>query len=244
MKEKIRLDKLLVINGYAENVSKAKALIMSGKVLVNEIKIEKSGTKFTNDIIIRILEKSHNWVSRGGIKLDYAINKLNLNIKDKVCADLGSSTGGFTDVLLRKNAKHVYCVDVGRGLLDWKILNNKKVTLLDNTNVRYLSIEDISSKIVLLTCDLSFISLTIALKRIVETKKNNIAILALIKPQFELSKDMIGKKGVVTNDNYRKIAIKKVRDWFKLKGWTYKTIIKSPISGAVGNQEYFIYCEK
>ena len=126
MKEKIRLDKLLVLKGHVENVTKAKALIMSGKVLVDEIKIEKPGTKFTNDIIIRLLKKSHDWVSRGGIKLEYAINELRLNIKEKVCADLGSSTGGFTDVLLRKNAKHVYCVDVGKGLLDWKILNNKK----------------------------------------------------------------------------------------------------------------------
>ena len=217
---------------------------MSGKVLVNEKKIEKPGTKFQDNIDIRFIKKSHDWVSRGGIKLDFALEELKLNVNNKVCADLGSSTGGFTDVLLKKNAKHIYCVDVGKGLLDWKLLNSNKVTNIESTNVRNLFINDISPKISFITCDLSFISITKALEKIVITSKKNIVILALIKPQFELSKDMIGKKGVVTNNDYRKLAIKKVSDWFKLKGWKNKKIIKSPITGVAGNQEYFIYCEK
>ena len=129
MKEKFRLDNLLVLNKHAENVNKAKALVMSGKVLVNDMKIDKPGTKFTNDVIIRIIKKSHNWVSRGGIKLEHAINKLNIKIENRICADLGSSTGGFTEVLLSKKARQVYSVDVGKGLLDWRVLTNKKVTV-------------------------------------------------------------------------------------------------------------------
>ena len=171
MKQKNRLDKLLVKFGYSDNVNKAKALIMSGKVLVNEKKIEKPGTKFIDNIAIRLIKKPHVWVSRGGVKLDYALKELNLSVLDKVCADLGSSTGGFTDVLLSRKAKHVYCVDVGKGLLDWKVLNDKRVTIIDNTNVRNLFIDDISPEINFLTCDLSFISITKALEKIVTTKK-------------------------------------------------------------------------
>ena len=171
MQKKIRLDKLLVVNGLVNNVNKAKALIMAGKVIVNEKKIEKPGTKFTDNIVIRLLKKSHDWVSRGGIKLSYALDKLNLNLEDRVCADLGSSTGGFTDVLLKQNVKHIYCVDVGKGLLDWKIVKNNNVTVIENTNVRNLNIEDIGPNITFLTCDLSFISLTKALEKIVATKK-------------------------------------------------------------------------
>ncbi len=244
MKEKQRLDKILVLKNYVESVSKAKAIIMAGKVLVNDIKIEKPGTKFTNDILIRVIKKSHDWVSRGGIKLNHALNELNINVENKICVDLGSSTGGFTDVLIRRKAKHVYCVDVGKGLLDWKIFTNDRVTVVESTNVRNLYIDDISSEVTFLTCDLSFISLTKALEKIVKTKRKNIAIIALIKPQFELSREMIGKNGVVQNSNYRNKAITKVCDWFTLNGWTKRDIIKSPITGAAGNKEYFIYCIK
>ena len=171
MKEKFRLDKLLVLNNYVENVNKAKALVMSGKILVNEIKIVKPGTKFTKDITIRIKEKSHNWVSRGGLKLDHALNKLNIKLDNKICADLGSSTGGFTDVLLSRKASHVFSIDVGVGLLNWKILTNNRVTSIEKTNVRNLSLEDICQKISFITCDLSFISITKGLEKIISTKK-------------------------------------------------------------------------
>ncbi len=244
MKKKNRLDKLLVEKGYVDNINIAKALIMSGKVIVNEKKIEKPGTKFTDNIVIRLIQKSHNWVSRGGIKIAHALDELNLCVMDKVCADIGSSTGGFTDVLLKNKAKHVYCIDVGKGLLDWKIVNNNKVTIIENTNVRNLFIDDICPEVSFLVCDLSFISITKALEKIVTTKKKDITILALIKPQFELSKSMIGKKGVVTNNDFRNIAIEKVSEWFKLNGWKNRRIVKSPITGVAGNEEYFIYCVK
>ena len=244
MKEKYRLDKLLVLNNYVENVTKAKALIMTGNVLVNELKVEKPGTKFIKDIHIRIKKKPHEWVSRGGIKLSYAIEKLNIKIDNRVCADIGSSTGGFSEVLLNKKAKHVFSVDVGKGLLNWKIATNYKVTVLDSTNARYLSIDDISPKISFITVDLSFISITKALDKIASSQKKSLSILALVKPQFELTRDMIGKNGVVTCSLYREKAISKVCEWFKQKGWTNQKVIKSPITGAAGNIEYFIYCER
>ncbi len=244
MKEKIRLDKLLVLNNYAENVNKAKALVMSGKVIVNEKRIDKPGLKFIKEVLIRIKKKNHQWVSRGGIKLDYAIEKMKINVENRVCADLGSSTGGFTDVLLKRKAKHVYCVDVGRGLLDWKIATSNKVTILENTNVRNLTLKNISEKVNLITCDLSFISLTKALKNIILTRKLDIAIIALIKPQFELSKGMIGKNGVVTNNKFRNAAVIKVKSWFYENGWEKQNLIQSPITGLAGNKEYFLYCQK
>ena len=244
MKVKIRLDKLLVINKYAENVNKAKALIMAGKVLVNEEKIEKPGTKFTKDILIRIKKKSHIWVSRGGIKLDYVLKILKLKLDDQICADLGSSTGGFTNVLLNRKVARVYSIDVGKGLLDWKIVKDHRVTVIDNTNVRNLFLEDIDQQISFITCDLSFISITKGLEKIIKTQKNNVSILALIKPQFELTRDMIGKKGIVTNSSFRQIAVNKVSKWFVDNGWLIKKIIQSPITGAAGNIEYFIYCER
>ena len=242
MKEKLRLDKLLVLNDLAENVNKARALVMSGDVLVNEVKVVKPGMKFTKDIIIRIKKKPHIWASRGGIKLDHAINDLNIKIENKICADLGSSTGGFTDVLLSRKAAHVFSVDVGKGLLSWKLLTNKRVTAIENINVRKLALEDICPEVSFITCDLSFISITKGLEKIVTTKKNNLSILALIKPQFELSRDMIGKNGVVTNSTFRKAAIIKICDWFKKNGWMKKGLVESPITGAAGNKEYFIYC--
>ena len=140
MKAKDRLDKILLLRGLAENTSKAKALIMAGKVLVNEKKVEKCGTKFFENVDIRILNKNHQWVSRGGIKLSNALREIKININEKTCADIGASTGGFTHVLLKNNAKHVYCVDVGRGQLDWSLATDKRVTVLDRTNARFVSI--------------------------------------------------------------------------------------------------------
>ena len=169
---------------------------------------------------------------------------MKIKVENRVCADLGSSTGGFTDVLLKRKAKHVYCVDVGRGLLDWKIATSNKVTILENTNVRNLTLKNISEKVNLITCDLSFISLTKALKNIILTRKLDIAIIALIKPQFELSKGMIGKNGVVTNNKFRNAAVIKVKSWFYENGWEKQNLIQSPITGLAGNKEYFLYCQK
>ena len=170
MKPKERLDKILVKRGLIENANKAKALIMAGKVLVNGKKIEKAGIKFLENINIRILSKEYEWVSRGGIKLSDAIKKFDIDINGKVCVDIGASTGGFTDVLIKNNAKHVYCIDVGRGQLDWKLSSNKKVTIIDRTNARNVDLAEIDKNIDIITCDLSFISIRKALLQIIEFK--------------------------------------------------------------------------
>ncbi len=244
MKAKERLDKILVIKGYLESVSKAKALIMAGKVLVNGIKIEKAGVKFVENVDIRILNSQHEWVSRGGIKLSDAIKNFDVEINEKVCIDIGASTGGFTEVLLKNNAKHVYCIDVGRGQLDWKLTTNKKVTIFDRTNARNVDLAEIDRNIEIITCDLSFISVKKGLSKIIEFKKNNLSLIVLVKPQFELSKDKIGKNGIVSEPTYRSEAVREVSDWLAAKNWKVLGIKDSCIKGTKGNQEYFIYSVK
>ena len=241
---KTRLDKILVIKGLVETVSKAKSLIMAGKVLVNNKKIVKSGTSFFTNVDIKILEKNEGWASRGGIKLAYALKHFQIDIKDKVCVDLGASTGGFTDVLLSKGAKHVFSVDVGRGQLSWRLAVDNNVTIIDKTNVRYIQLSDLHPSIHLITCDLSFISLTKALNNILNTANREIDIIALIKPQFELQKKQIGKRGIVMNENFRMIAIKKVSLFLKEKKCEVISFVQSPIKGTKGNLEYFIYAKK
>ena len=241
---KERLDKILVNKGLAYNSTKAKAIIMSGKVLVNGKKVDKSGLKFPLSVQIRVISKEHNWVSRGGIKLSFAIEKFGIDVKNKVCIDIGSSTGGFTEVLLKSNAKRVYCLDVGRGQLDWKLVNNSKVVIMDKTNIKNVSLEDIDNKIKIVTCDVSFISITKALVNVVNFKEEHVNLIALIKPQFELSKNLIGKNGIVTNSNNRLFAVNKVKEWFTANGWVSSDLIESPIKGAKGNTEYFIHCKK
>lgn len=244
MKSKERLDKILVIRGYVESTNKAKALIMAGKILVNEKKIEKAGIKFVENVRIRILNKKHDWVSRGGVKLSNAIKKFDIDINEKICIDIGASTGGFTEVLLHNNAKHVYCVDVGRGQLDWKLSTNKKVTVFDKTNARYLDLEKIDKNIEIITCDLSFISLKKALFKIIEFKKTNVSLIALVKPQFELSREKVGKNGIVAEPIYRNEAINEVGDWLISKNWEVISVIESCITGTKGNQEYFIFSKR
>lgn len=241
MLNKLRLDKILVVRGIAHNPNKAKALIMSGKIIVNGKKIDKSGMKFLENVSIRVLTKGHQWVSRGGIKLSDAVKSFRINLNGKVCADIGASTGGFTDVLLENKAKHVYCIDVGRGQLNWKLITNKKVTVLDKTNARNLKLENVDKNISVITCDLSFISIRKALESIVEFKKKNLILIALVKPQFELSKDKIGKNGIVTNAIYRREAVKNVSDWLKNKSWKIVNFKESIISGTKGNKEFFLY---
>ena len=193
---------------------------------------------------IRILSKEYEWVSRGGIKLSDAIKKFDIDINGKVCVDIGASTGGFTDVLIKNNAKHVYCIDVGRGQLDWKLSSNKKVTILDRTNARNVDLAEIDKNIDLITCDLSFISIRKALLQIIEFKKTHLSLVVLVKPQFELPKEKIGKNGIVINANYRNEAVREVSNWLVSKSWEIVNIIESCITGTKGNQEYFIYSIK
>ena len=174
--------------------------------------------------------------------LEYNLSDVEIN--EKVCVDIGASTGGFTEVLLKNNAKHVYCIDVGRGQLDWKLATDKKVTVFDRTNARNVDIAEIDENIEVITCDLSFISIKKGLSKIIEFNKTNISLIVLVKPQFELSKDKIGKNGIVSEPSYRNEAVNEISDWLVTKNWKVHGIIDSCITGTKGNQEYFIYCVK
>ena len=243
--KKLRLDRLLVLKGIVDNISKAKAIVMSGKVFVDGKKIDKSGHKFSNDKIITLKKNEHNWVSRGGTKLYAAIKYFGVNPDKKKALDIGSSTGGFTEVLVSMGAKNVFAVDVGKGQLDWKLRNNSKVIVMEKTNARYLDENLISEKIDLIVSDVSFISLTLALDNPLKLAAKKAELLALIKPQFELKKEMVGKKGIVRNAESRMVAVNKIKLWLKEKKvWRIEGVYESPIKGAKGNIEFFIYARK
>ncbi len=245
MKPKYRLDQLLVLKGLSENATKARSIIMSGKVFVKNKKIDKSGHKFSVSDDICIKKDDHPWVSRGGIKILKAIEEFKIKPKNMICADVGSSTGGFSDVLLNLNVKKIYAIDVGLGQLAWKIRNDIRVKVLEKTNVRYITKNEINNFLDLIVCDLSFISITKALDNILLLTNENCNLLALVKPQFEVGKGKVGKGGIVKNDSYRKEAVKKVILWLEdIKKWKVQGVCKSPIKGAKGNIEYLIHAIK
>ena len=195
MKVKERLDKILVNKGFVESSSKAKALIMSGKIIVNGKKIEKAGVKFSENINVRVLNKQHEWVSRGGVKLSNAIKKFDVEINEKVCVDIGASTGGFTEVLLKNNAKHVYCIDVGRGQLDWKLTTNKKVTIFDRTNARNVDLKEIQKKktsLLIAFCTLTGAIIGNATKK---EQKQMFDVGLLIGSLFQMQDDILDQEG-------------------------------------------------
>ncbi len=239
MSKKIRLDQLLVEKGLCETKSKAQALIRTGKVVVDGNPITKPGTQISPDKEIKIKE-GLKYVSRGGIKLESAINHFRIEVKDKICLDVGASTGGFTDCLLKFDAQKVYAVDVGKGQLDWKLRNNPKVVVIEGFNARYLSEQIIPEPIQLATIDVSFISLTLILPAVKTVLADKAEMLALVKPQFELP-PKFAKKGVVRSEKDQLKAVEKILNFsqsigFLTKGWT-----KSAIKGPKGNQEYFVY---
>ena len=245
MKVKERLDKILVNKGFVESASKAKALIMSGKIIVNGKKIEKAGVKFSENIDIRVLNKQHEWVSRGGIKLDYGLKIFDLIIKDKTAIDIGASTGGFSHVLLDRGAKKIYSVDVGYGQLHEKLLSNKIIISKERTNARYLSSEDISDKIDVLVCDVSFISLKKVLLAPIKLLSSSADLVCLIKPQFEVGKKNIFKGGIVKDKKIREDCCIDIKLWFEnIIGFKVLNLIESPIKGPKGNIEYLIHVKK
>ena len=253
--KKIRLDCLLVEKGLVESREKAKALVMEGNVFVNEIKAKKSGTFIDPAASVKILQKMP-YVSRGGLKLDAALNNFNIDVHGKVAMDVGASTGGFTDCLLQHGAKKVYAIDVGYGQLSWELRNNPDVIVLEKTNIRYLDevlrnqeigvrghrLEDLIKKnIDIATIDVSFISLHKVIPKIIEFLKKEGEIIALIKPQFEVGKKDVCKGGVVKDEAKRLEAIKKISSEAHSMGLEVKGIIQSPLTGPKGNREYFIY---
>ena len=242
---KKRLDVLLVERRLADSREKAKAIIMTGNVFVNGQREDKAGTSFDEEkASIEIKGHTMKYVSRGGYKLEKAIDVFGVDVRDKVCMDIGSSTGGFTDCMLQNGAVKVFAVDVGRGQLDWKLRQDERVISMEKTNIRYVAPEDIGEAVAFASVDVSFISLALVLPAARNLLTDDGRMVCLIKPQFEAGREKVGKKGVVRDKAVHIEVIEKVIDiadglHFKVLGLDY-----SPIKGPEGNIEYLIYLEK
>lgn len=241
---KTRLDILLVNRGITDSRQKARALILEGKVLVNGKKVEKPGTMVDDSSNIELCGENIPYVSRGGLKLEAAIKKFEIDIKDKVAMDVGASTGGFTDCLLQHGAKKVYAVDVGYGQLAWKLRTDPRVIPIERTNIRYMPKEQIPENIDIATIDVSFISLKLVIPKVMEFLKDRGEIVALIKPQFEVGKKDVEKGGIIRSPEKRQFAVSEVVKFCEQSGLKIKGVIESPIRGQKGNIEYLLYAIK
>ena len=239
MKE--RLDVLLVKRNLAASREKAKAVIMAGNVFVDGQREDKAGTAFPEDVSIEVRGHTLPYVSRGGLKLEKALKNFDLSVEGKVCTDVGSSTGGFTDCMLQNGAKKVYAIDVGRGQLDWKLRNDPRVVCMEKTNIRYVTPEDLGEPIDFSSIDVSFISLTKVLLPIRNYLTEDGEIAALIKPQFEAGRETVGKKGVVREKSTHLEVITKVIDYALSIGFSVRDLEFSPIRGPEGNIEYLVH---
>lgn len=242
MKE--RLDVLLVQRNLAESREKAKAIIMSGNVFVEGQREDKAGSMFPDHVEIEVKGHSMKYVSRGGYKLEKAIEQYGVSVQDKVCMDVGSSTGGFTDCMLQNGAVKVYAVDVGTNQLAWSLRSDDRVISMEKTNIRYVTREDISEPIAFASIDVAFISLTkvlIPVRNLLEKKGQ---VVCLIKPQFEAGREKVGKKGVVREKSVHIEVIEKVIKYAVSIGFTILNLDYSPIKGPEGNIEYLLYIEK
>lgn len=242
MKE--RLDILIVNKGLATSREKAKAIIMSGIVYVDGQKEDKAGSMFEETANIEVRGATLKYVSRGGLKLEKAMTHFGVELKDKICMDVGSSTGGFTDCMLQNGAVKVYAVDVGHGQLDWKLRNDPRVVCMEKTNIRYVTPEDIADKINFSSIDVSFISLTKVLGPVKALLADDGQIVCLIKPQFEAGREKVGKKGVVREKNTHLEVIEKVIEFAVSIGFEILNLEYSPIKGPEGNIEYLLYLHK
>ena len=243
MKE--RLDVLLMEQGYAASREKAKAIIMSGNVFVNGQREDKAGSTFDPaKSNIEVKGQTLKYVSRGGLKLEKAMNQFGISLEDKVCMDIGASTGGFTDCMLQNGASKVYSVDVGHGQLAWSLRNDERVVCMEKTNFRYLTREDIQDDLDFASVDVSFISLSKILLPARRLLKDNGQMVCLIKPQFEAGKDKVGKKGVVREQSVHQEVIEKIYALTDILGFHILGLEYSPIKGPEGNIEYLIYIEK
>ncbi len=242
--KKERLDILLVNRGLAQSREKAKAIIMSGIVYVDGEKEDKAGTTFAENVNIEIKGNTLKYVSRGGLKLEKAMNEFGLKLDGFVCMDVGSSTGGFTDCMLQNGATKVYAVDVGHGQLDWKLRNDERVVCMEKTNIRYVTPDDIDDSLDFSSIDVSFISLTKVLLPVKELLKDSGRIVCLIKPQFEAGREKVGKKGVVRDKKVHEEVIEMVVEYAKSIELYPLRLDFSPVKGPEGNIEYLLYLSK
>lgn len=242
MKE--RLDVLLVQRGLAPSREKAKAIIMSGIVFVDNQREDKAGSFFDEKVNIEVRGKTLKYVSRGGLKLEKAMEEFGVELDNKVCMDVGASTGGFTDCMLQNGATKVYSVDVGHGQLAWKLVQDERVVCMDKTNIRYVTPEDIDDVLDFASIDVSFISLTKVLLPVKNLLRDNGQVVCLIKPQFEAGREKVGKKGVVRDKKVHIEVIENVIDFAKEIGFAILNLDFSPVKGPEGNIEYLLYLEK
>lgn len=244
MIEKKRLDTLVFEKGFADSREKAKTLVMLGNVYVDNQKSDKPGTMLPTDTAIEVRGQGLRYVSRGGLKLEKAIEQYGLNLTGQICMDIGASTGGFTDCMLQNGAEKVYAVDVGYGQLAWKLRTDPRVVNMERTNVRYLTTEQITDSIDFFSVDVSFISLTLVLPVARTFLSENARALCLIKPQFEAGRENVGKKGVVRDKAVHEQVIEKIRDFVLSHGFSVLGLTFSPVKGPEGNIEYLIYLQK
>jgi len=238
--KKLRLDSELVRRGLVDTRNKAKALIMAGQVYVDGERVDKAGTLIHMRAQITLKEDSLKFVSRGGLKLEAALESFNLDVRERTALDVGASTGGFTDCLLQFGAKKVYAIDVGYGQLDWKLRNDPRVVVMEKVNARYLKPEDIGEPADIAVVDVSFISLTKIIPPVIKLLKTGAVIVALIKPQFEVGKGEVGKGGIVRDEAKRKEVVDKISCFVKDEGLNVIGVIESPVLGAEGNKEFLI----
>lgn len=241
-KKKLPLSTLLVQQGLADDIAQAKSLVMAGLVYTGTLRLEKPGDKLPEDTVVTVKgRKPHPWVSRGGLKLDHGLKHFHLNPKGWVAADIGASTGGFTDVLLHHGAAKVYAVDVAYGEFAWKLRQDPRVVLLERTNARYLTAKEIPEPLQLVVCDASFIGLQTVLPAVLQLAAPGAYLVALIKPQFEVAHEEVGEKGVVTDPALHQAVCDKIASWLNgLPGWEVLGMTESPILGPEGNKEFLI----
>lgn len=244
MSDKKRLDLYLVEKGFTESREKAKALIMSGIVYVNDQKELKAGRDIKSDDVVEVRGSTLKYVSRGGLKLEKAMQEFPIDLTDCICMDIGASTGGFTDCMLQNGAKKVYSIDVGYGQLAWKLRSDERVVNLERTNFRYVTEEQIPEEIDFASVDVSFISLKIILPVMYERLKMNGEAVCLIKPQFEAGREKVGKKGVVRDVNVHIEVIERIVEYASQQKFKVSGLSFSPVKGPEGNIEYLIYLKK
>lgn len=238
---KVRLDKLLVERGLAPSRERAQAMILAGRVLVKEQKVEKAGHAVEQDVPIRLLGDDLRYVSRGGVKLEKALQHWHLDPTGRTCLDVGASTGGFTDCLLQHGAARVIAIDTGYGQIDARLRADPRVRLLEKTNARYLKPEDVGEPAGLLAMDVSFISATLVLPAVVAACARPLDAIILVKPQFEVGRELVGKGGIVRDQQAQQAAVDKVRRAATGLGAASIDSIESPIRGAEGNREFLLY---
>lgn len=236
----MRIDQLLVERGLAESRARAQALVMAGLVFAGETKVDKPGHQVPGDAAVEVRGRDHPWVSRGGIKLAHAIENFGIDVRGAVAMDIGSSTGGFTDVLLTGGAAHVFAIDSGTNQLAWKLREDSRVTVYEQTSARILTPEMIDRPCTMVVCDASFISLAKVLEVPLRLAAPECRLVALIKPQFEVERGEVGKGGVVRDPALHARVCGEVRAWLEGLGWEVEGIVESPITGPKGNVEFLI----